>query len=436
MKGMHSHKTLRGRHVQILFLSALLSPMFANTGQTAMAFTLATNRRQLRTTSSSLMPLGASSSVEIRSKSPVELISIDNQHRRKDKRRHDGNPKIEVLKEYDLPTGLRNMVLDHIQYDSSEQILIIDDSGSMRLYDGHLILETIDRVRKARNIERTEFTNSKADGYISRWTESQETSKIITELSAKLGMELQIRFVNSKKRIRVSESRFQNNWKVKRAERGMNSVTPEGGTPLPQTIEKVRNDILQRQGQLRADGKKVTMIICTDGRLNGLSGDQDPFERIEDALLSLRGLPINVVIRLCTDYGPDIDFYNSLDKRLDYLDVIDDWEAEAREVEEHNPWLNYALVLHRMRELGLHGSIKLLDDLDERPLQEDEIRTFVALLFGTTANLLPNPICEWEKFVEEICRLQKGEKKHKNPLTNKCGPWIDVKKLKTHLGLI
>ena len=178
------------------------------------------------------------------------------------------------------------------------------------------------------------------------------------------------------------------------------------------------------------------MIICTDGRLNGLSGDQDPFERIEDALLSLRGLPINVVIRLCTDYGPDIDFYNSLDKRLDYLDVIDDWEAEAREVEEHNPWLNYALVLHRMRELGLHGSIKLLDDLDERPLQEDEIRTFVALLFGTTANLLPNPICEWEKFVEEICRLQKGEKKHKNPLTNKCGPWIDVKKLKTHLGLI
>ena len=80
---------------------------------------------------------------------------------------------------------------------------------------------------------------------------------------------------------------------------------------------------------------------------------EDFNQEILDALESLQGLPVFVVIRLCTDYGPIVDFYNGLDERLDLnLDVLDDHLAEANEVYEYNPWLNYPLILHRMREMG------------------------------------------------------------------------------------
>ena len=79
----------------------------------------------------------------------------------------------------------------------------------------------------------------------------------------------------------------------------------------------------------------------------------------------------------CEVHPEVVEFYNDLDQRFgeeSFLDVIDDYEAEAAQVYEQNPWLNYALVLHRMRELGLQGSSRLLDCLDQRPFTVDEIR--------------------------------------------------------------
>jgi hypothetical protein len=62
------------------------------------------------------------------------------------------------------------------------------------------------------------------------------------------------------------------------------------------------------------------------------------------------------------------------------MDVLDDFCGEAAEIYEHNPWMNYGLPLHRLREMGFHD--RVLDMIDERPLTRGEIRDFCLLLFG------------------------------------------------------
>jgi hypothetical protein len=183
---------------------------------------------------------------------------------------------------------------------------------------------------------------------------------------------------------------------------------------------------------------KVAIVICTDGcnhdfTRNGsdiVSSEPQLNQELREALESLQGLPVCVVIRLCTDYGQIVDFYNGLDEQLgeaSFLDVLDDYQAEAAQVNSHNPWLNYALVLHRLREMGMQGSSALFDLLDERPFTRDEIRDFCGLLFGT--DLLPDPWYDWDNFVAEVDRLQQREALHWNPLKDAMVPWIDIEQL-------
>jgi len=69
----------------------------------------------------------------------------------------------------------------------------------------------------------------------------------------------------------------------------------------------------------------------------------------------LEGLPVWVVIRLCTNEKKVTEFYNQIDEVLEFnLEVLDDYLDEAKEVYKFNKWLNYALPMHRCRELGYH----------------------------------------------------------------------------------
>merc|ERR1711935_868141 len=97
-----------------------------------------------------------------------------------------------------------------------------------------------------------------------------------------------------------------------RVEKIMNRNKPKGKTPLHEAILDVRGDVIQMLPQLRADGMKVTIVVCTDGCTtgtasktseNGETKPVEPNQELEEALQSLKGFPVNVVIRLCTDYG-------------------------------------------------------------------------------------------------------------------------------------
>lgn len=115
------------------------------------------------------------------------------------------------------------------------------------------------------------------------------------------------------------------------------------------------------------------------------------------------------------------------------MDVLDDFCGEAKEIYEHNDWLNYGLPLHRLREMGFHD--RVLDMIDERPLTKSEIRNFCLLLFGIEkCDGLPDPSIDWNGFMNMLKQLLSQEELQWDPMKQKPMPWIDLRKLDKRYG--
>ena len=113
--------------------------------------------------------------------------------------------------------------------------------------------------------------------------------------------------------------------------------------------------------------------------------------------------------------------------------MLDDFCGEAAEIYECNPWLNYGLPLHRVREMGFHD--RVLDMIDERALTKGEVRDFCVLLFGVDkCDGLPDPGINWEGFMARVNDLLSNEELMWNPMKKKRMPWIDLKKLNKAYG--
>lgn len=212
----------------------------------------------------------------------------------------------------------------------------------------------------------------------------------------------------------------------------MKTAQPGGVTPLIQHIEEIRQSVKELEPQLRADGCRVAIILATDGlptdsRGYGGAAIQQQFL---EALRGLEGLPVWVVVRLCTDEEEVVEFYNDLDGQLELsLEVLDDFLEEAKEVHDHNPWLNYGLPLHRMREMGYHH--RIFDMMDERPFTYEELREFCSLLLidRSPSDELPDPSADWKEFSKAVKNLLKKQSGQWNPIKKKVTPWIDIKKM-------
>lgn len=206
---------------------------------------------------------------------------------------------------------------------------------------------------------------------------------------------------------------------------------PGGCTPLTTHILEIHREVKALAPTLRQNGQRIVIVVATDGLPTderGYGGEAHQNEFVE-ALRLLEGLPVWVVIRLCTDEEAVVDFYNELDVVLELsVEVLDDFCGEAKEVYDCNPWLNYALPIHRMRELGFHD--RVFDMLDERLLTKTELRDFCYLLFGeSNFDGVPDPSLDWNGFIQNVERLLKAESLQWNPIKKRMKPWISVKKL-------
>ena len=143
-----NHRTLRRRRVPLFLVTAILSLSSMNSEQTASAFTHVTKRRQRSVPSTTSRAF--TESTDIRMESPSKIV----QHRRHDNTKHLDNPNNAWLRDLGLPFGLRNTLLDNIAEVSNKRIWIIDNSGSMKMMDGHEVLPPNDGKRTTRRTTR------------------------------------------------------------------------------------------------------------------------------------------------------------------------------------------------------------------------------------------------------------------------------------------
>lgn len=339
-------------------------------------------------------------------------------------RKMDKKQFTELIKE-GYSTGLARALVENVDtFDF--RFWLVDNSGSMLIGDGHRYVPS-----------------GKGDGSLkavpsTRWAEITETVRYHAQLAALLDSPTIFQLLNDPS-LRTIPQRFSV------CERGeayaasevvealniMRRVSPSGVTPLTQHIYDIQQNISDMANDLRKKGKKVALILATDGLPTdeqGCGGEEitNAFVR---ALRSLEGLPIWIVIRLCTDEDPVTEFYNSLDDELELsLEVIDDYKGEAQEVHEQNKWICYGVPLHRCRELGYHN--RLFDMMDERPFTLEEVRSFCCLLFGIEEDDLPDPMVNFDAFLKEVDIRLQTEQLQYNPIKKKMTPWILTKELK------
>ncbi len=138
-----------------------------------------------------------------------------------------------------------------------------------------------------------------------------------------------------------------------------------GATPLCGHITSVVEQIRGIEAQLRSDGKKVAVIIQTDG----VATDGD----LKEVIKAFQALPVWLVVRLCTNEAEVVSYWSNIDRELELnMDILDDFESEGNEVFAKNPWLSYAYPLHQLREFG--ANIRELDLLDEETLTPEQVK--------------------------------------------------------------
>lgn len=310
------------------------------------------------------------------------------------------------------------------------RIWVVDNSGSMQMPDGHRIVPTAKK-------------NDVKIVSCSRWDEICECVKYHVDMAALLEAPTNFRLLNhpgatvGNQQFGVAEAGAEMIQRdVGTAKSILSKARPGGVTPLASHIRDIHQAVKGMSQTLQREGKRVVIVLATDGLPtdeHGYGGDIQNAEFVS-ALRQLEGLPVWVVIRLCTDEEPVVDFYNNLDEQLELsLEVLDDFVAEAEEVYEHNKWLNYALPLHRCREMGFHD--RVFDLIDERPLSRSELRDFCVLIFGRGRfDGVPDPALDWGGFLSSVDRMLSQERPQWNPVKKKMTPWIDLKKLNKAYG--
>ena len=302
-------------------------------------------------------------------------------------------------------------------------VWIIDNSGSMNCADGQRLVET----SSPEDLQLISCT---------RWAELQQTSEYHIHMAGLLQSRSIFRLLNhpgaacGPQQFSVGENGpGVIDAEVTSAIDVIKRSKPNGLTPLLGHIKEIIAQVEGMQAELRQNGQKVAVILATDGVPSDASKDE--FIRY---LKDLGDLPVWLVFRLCTDEGRVVDYFGDLDKMLEKpIEVLDDFVAESREVYKVNRWINYALPLHRCRELGFYN--RLFDFIDERPLTKDEVAEYCRFLFGVEVmTAAPEPAVDWNGFVAHVEGVNNGEMKQWNPATKRVMPWIDVNMLKQQYG--
>jgi len=305
------------------------------------------------------------------------------------------------------------------------RIWIIDNSGSMNSVDGNMLVAT----KSSSEVKSVSCT---------RWKEIQESVKYHAQMAALLKAPTTFRFLNHpgvsglEQEFSVADKgdgMIEEDLRI--AHHTISNAMPNGLTPLSEHVRAIREQVTMLAPSLREQGKRIALILATDGLPSddrGVSGPQE-LREFTSELRALEGLPIWLVIRLCTDDEKVVHFYNNLDDELELsMEVIDNFTDEAKEIYEKNPWINYSLPMHRMRELGFQH--RIFDLLDERRLTISELRDYCMLIFGKGSfDGVPEPETDFKGFLRALDKIMKREKLQWHAVKKKMKPLLSLKKM-------
>lgn len=336
------------------------------------------------------------------------------------------NQQVDVLQQDGFTTGLAKALGTNIEI-FPKRFWVVDNSSSMEYSDGH-------------RIELEPKTKRIVDRPCTRWDEIRACVSYHSKISEVLRAPTEFRLLNKSaanqhpQKFTVGmEDASHNATQIKKA---FDNIKPHGLTPLTQHILYLQAEIKKLSTELNKNGQKVVIVLATDGLpVDGtaltLKQGMDDFV---NAMRTLEGLPVWIVIRLCTDEDKVVSFYNDLDDNLELsVEVLDDFYGEAKEIYEHNKWLNYTHALHRTRELGFHD--RVFDLIDQRSLTKGELRQFLVILFGESKfDSVPDPSIDWMGFVADITRMVQQEEHQWDPIRKALLPIINIQQLNKAYG--
>lgn len=180
---------------------------------------------------------------------------------------------------------------------------VVDNSGSMSLNDGNRLVSTKNQS-KVKMVPCT------------RWKEIQETVDYHAQLAALLQIPTTFKLLNNPG-AHAGPQEFSIGTTgpasidrdLQIARDVMKRASPQGVTPLARHVREIREEVYELTPSLLQQGRKVAIILATDGLPTdeyGISGAQSNND-FTAALRSLEGLPVWIVIRLCTDEDKVVD---------------------------------------------------------------------------------------------------------------------------------
>jgi hypothetical protein len=184
-------------------------------------------------------------------------------------------------------------------------VIICDDSSSMQ---SSLLINMSDPFGPSRT----------------RWEELKATVNIIIQFASILDKQgCDIHFLNRAGAMHVTDSAQVAH---------CFTAPPSGYTPI---VPKLRQVLQQSQIQQHVEGKKLLIIIATDGSPTDSEGRDDT--RTLRTVLERERIPkesVYTTFLACTDDSNTMEYLSTWDEEIPHVDVVDDYYSERKEIQQ------------------------------------------------------------------------------------------------------
>eukprot|EP00745_Piridium_sociabile_P005261 TRINITY_DN132013_c0_g1_i1.p1 TRINITY_DN132013_c0_g1~~TRINITY_DN132013_c0_g1_i1.p1 ORF type:complete len:375 (-),score=20.06 TRINITY_DN132013_c0_g1_i1:40-1128(-) len=324
------------------------------------------------------------------------------------------NERVDNLRNMGFPRGIaRIMVRTTQQY--THLIKIFDTSGSMRTVDGRV-------------------WNPKVCKWVTttRWIELIDALSFNHRTMESLGITDMVSYwpLFGDRYISLPPGQpYFTSSQLGEAIPWLREFNPAHSTPIIETLKSVQSYL---DGFPRV---RPHITIFTDGMDDHCAESITPLATILTELK--KNYCADFVVRLITDDDKTVSAYNDLDKsgpETLNMDVLDDLKSEQEEIILAGN--GYVICDNIFTELRIAcSSLPCLDNLDERPLSQNELKQLCAIVYGIPQNELPDPTHDWGSFEKFMVEIIKNESQHAiDPVSGQQKTWIDLKKAREKLG--